>query len=74
MTDDLRHMWLRHAIESIDPDHRAIQGVVVGASADRQFTGWLRAIRAAAWEEAIDETAGQGTIQIPDNPYLRRDQ
>lgn len=74
MTDDLRHVWFRHTIESIAPDHRGTRGVVAGASANRQFTEWLLAIRAAAWDEAIAEAEMQGAIQIPDNPYLRRDQ
>ena len=29
----------------------------------------LEAVAADIWDDAIDDTAGQGTIQIPPNPY-----
>ena len=36
----------------------------------REFaTAALKAVAADIWDEAIDTAAGQGTIQIPDNPY-----
>lgn len=38
----------------------------------REYKKFLRAlneVKAEAWDEAIDEAMGQGTIQVPPNPY-----
>lgn len=34
-----------------------------------QVRAALEAVAADIWDDAIDATAEQGTIQIPDNPY-----
>ena len=34
-----------------------------------QVSAALEAVAADIWDDAIDDTAGQGTIQIPPNPY-----
>ena len=33
------------------------------------FDRWLEQVKAEAWDECCYETMGQGTAQIPDNPY-----
>ena len=44
----------------------------IAREAAAEFDTWLARVRAEAWQEAADEIAQQGTIQIPDNPYQEK--
>ena len=35
------------------------------------FDRWLEQVKAEVWDECCYETMGQGTAQIPDNPYRK---
>ena len=35
------------------------------------FDRWLERVKAEVWDECCYETMGQGTAQIPDNPYRK---
>ena len=38
-------------------------------AARSDYLAMLNSVRASAWDEAIDAAMGQGTIQVPPNPY-----
>lgn len=38
---------------------------------EEEFDRKMAQIQANVWDEACDEVAGQGTVQIPANPYRK---
>lgn len=36
-----------------------------------EFDRFIAKTKATAWDEAISEAMGQGTIQVPSNPYRK---
>lgn len=64
-----------------DPNDDYYNPLQAGANAEyngRAFDRWLyqtlREAKAEAWDECCYETMGQGTAQIPDNPYRKETQ
>ena len=45
------------------------QDIEYRAREHKKFLRVLNEVKAEAWDEAIDEAMGQGTIQVPPNPY-----
>ena len=45
------------------------QDIYYRAREHKNFLRTLNEVKAETWDEAIDEAMGQGTIQVPPNPY-----
>lgn len=45
------------------------QDIYYRAREHKKFLRALNEVKAETWDEAIDEAMGQGTIQVPPNPY-----
>ena len=67
--DSLRAAWVEQQARERARRTRRADSITARDADGAAFDDWLRRVRWAAWEAAIDETAKQGTIQIPDNPY-----
>ena len=67
--EGLRTAWVEQQARERARRTRRADSITARDADGAAFDDWLRQVRWAAWEAAIDETAEQGTIQIPDNPY-----
>lgn len=66
--EGLRAAWVEQ--QARERASRGVPDRITDRGADAAgFNDWLRQVRWAVWEAAIDKTAKQGTIQIPDNPH-----
>lgn len=70
ITEYIRLAWTAEGFRRTSNRTKTERQVIEQTEAE--FDAWLRQIKAEAWQEAADEIAQQGTIQIPDNPYQEK--